>query len=69
MMNLDDLSKAGVIVKKYCGLDREENVGCTEEAVGDITVQLEDGVMIPIPICQVHLDMIQSDHDIEHLSA
>lgn len=68
MLNLSDLKDAGVTVKKFCGLDIQENMGCTGEAVGDILVEMEDGVQFPIPVCQQHLDVIQSTYDVEHLS-
>lgn len=67
-MNLSDLENSGVVFKKFCGLDIEDSVGCPNEAVGDITTTLEDGMEVPIPICQVHLDIISSKYDVEYLS-
>ncbi|WMI33502.1 hypothetical protein SEA_PHREDRICK_112 [Streptomyces phage Phredrick] len=67
MLNLSDLENQGLTVKKFCGLDIQENVGCTGEAVGDIVAEMEDGVQIPIPICQQHLDVIQSVYEVESL--
>lgn len=68
MLDLNELKKSGVTVKQFCGLDAEEDVGCSEEAVGEIIAQLENGVQVPIPVCQGHLEMIQSEFDVEHLS-
>lgn len=68
MLNLSDLEKSGVVFKKFCGLDAEEGVGCSEEAVGEIIAQLPDGPQIPIPVCQGHLEMIQSEYDVDNLS-
>ncbi|XAO35298.1 hypothetical protein SEA_FRANCOB_110 [Streptomyces phage Francob] len=67
MLNLSDMENVGITVKKFCGLDIE-NMGCTGEAVGDIIVEMEDGVQIPLPVCQQHLDVIQSTYEVEHLS-
>ncbi|AZU97183.1 hypothetical protein SEA_EMMA1919_114 [Streptomyces phage Emma1919] len=67
MLNLSDLENQGLTVKKFCGLDIQENVGCTGEAVGDIVAEMEDGMQIPIPVCQQHLDVIQSHFDVESL--
>lgn len=67
MLNLSELENAGVTVKKFCGLDIQEGMGCTGEAVGDIIAEMEDGVQIPIPVCQQHLDVIQSKYDVESL--
>jgi hypothetical protein len=67
LLNLSDLENQGLTVKKFCGLDIQENMGCTGEAVGDIVAVMEDGVQIPIPVCQQHLDVIQSNFDVESL--
>ncbi|QOI67501.1 hypothetical protein SEA_BEUFFERT_109 [Streptomyces phage Beuffert] len=68
MLDLTDLENRGVTVKKFCGLDIQDGVGCTGEAVGDITAQMEDGVEIPIPVCQPHLDAIMAEFDVHDLS-
>lgn len=68
MLNLNDLEKSGVVVRKFCGLEIEESIGCPNEAVGDITAVLDDGIEVPIPVCDDHLKMIQSQFDVEHLS-
>jgi len=65
MIDLAELEKAGVTVRQYCGLDAEEGVGCSEEAVGEVIAQLEDDVQIPVPVCQGHLDLIRSEFNIE----
>jgi hypothetical protein len=67
LLNLSELEAAGVSVKKFCGLDIQENMGCTGEAVGDIIAEMEDGVQIPIPVCEQHLDLIQSNYKVENL--
>lgn len=67
MLNLSELEKAGVTVKRFCGLDVQEGTGCSEEAVGEIIAQLENDVQVPVPVCQFHLDMIASEFDVEHL--
>jgi len=67
LLNLSELEKAGVSVKKFCGLDIQEDMGCTGEAVGDIIIEMEEGQQIPIPVCQQHLDMIQANYDVESL--
>lgn len=65
MLDLSDLEKSGVSVRKFCGLEIQEGIGCSKEAVGDLTVILEDGTEVPIPVCQMHIDAIQSDFDVE----
>ncbi|QIQ62992.1 hypothetical protein SEA_MOAB_115 [Streptomyces phage Moab] len=67
MLNLSELEKAGVSVKKFCGLDIQEDMGCTGEAVGDMILEMEDGVKVPIPVCQQHLDLIQANYDVENV--
>ncbi|HEX7764241.1 MAG TPA: hypothetical protein VF433_11610 [Cellvibrio sp.] len=68
MMDLSELENAGVTVKRFCGLDMDEDVGCTGEAVGEIIAQLENGVQVPIPVCEIHRDLIQSQFDVERLT-
>lgn len=68
MIDLAELEKAGVTVKKFCGLDVEDGVGCSEEAVGEIIAQLEDDIQVPVPVCQGHLEMIMSEFDVERMS-
>lgn len=63
-MNLSDLEKSGVTVRKFCGIEVEEEIGCSNEAVGELTVLLEDGMEVPIPVCQGHLDTISSDYHV-----
>lgn len=65
MLNLSDLEKSGVTVRKFCGLEVEEEIGCPNEAVGDLTVLLEDGTEVPIPVCQGHLDVIKFDYHVQ----
>jgi hypothetical protein len=65
MMDLSNLEKSGVTVRKFCGLEVEESIGCPNEAVGDLTITLEDGQEVPIPVCQGHLDVIRSEYDVQ----
>lgn len=68
MLNLSDLENSGLTVKRFCGLDIQENVGCTGEAVGDMIIEMESEKQVSIPVCQQHLDLIQSEFDVENLS-
>lgn len=72
MLDLSQLEKSGVTVRKFCGFeldsDTEESVGCSEEAVGEIVAVLEDGVHVPIPVCQGHLDVIMDSREVEDIS-
>lgn len=77
-MNFEDfgdlssvLQQPGITVMKFCGLDEgvegEMVIACHREAVGEISVELENGSFCPIPICQQHLDMIASQHEVENI--
>jgi len=68
MIDLSELKNAGVTIKKFCSLDVKENISCTGEAVGEVVAQMEDGMTIPLPVCQIHLDMIQAEFAVEQLS-
>jgi len=68
MLNLTDLENRGILVKKFCGLDIQDGVGCTGEAVGDLTAEMEDGTEVPIPVCQPHLDAIMSEFEVQDRS-
>jgi hypothetical protein len=65
MLDLSNLAEHGVTFKKFCGMEVREGLGCTGEAVGEITAQLEDGTSVPIPVCQIHLDSIMAEFDVE----
>jgi hypothetical protein len=67
MIDLDELKRSGVTVKQFCGLDAEEGVGCSEEAVGEIIAQMENGQSVPIPICQLHLEIVMAEFEVEEL--
>jgi hypothetical protein len=67
MLDLDELKKAGVTVKKFCGMDID-GITCTGEAVGDMIVQMEDGMQVPIPVCEQHLEAIRWQFDVEDVS-
>lgn len=70
-MNSDEieaLKNGGITVRQYCSLEVKNGVGCTGEAVGEVTTVMENGNPLNLPICQIHLDMIQSEFDVEHLS-
>jgi hypothetical protein len=68
MIDFDALKSAGISVRKFCGLDESDGVGCSGEAVGDIIAQLEDDVQVPVPVCQEHLEMIMSDYKVVDIS-
>jgi len=65
MIDLVELEKAGVTVKRFCGLDIQDGVGCTGEAVGEIIAVLEDDIEVPIPVCQPHRDAIMAEFEVE----
>lgn len=65
MIDLDSLKEAGVTVKRFCGLDIQDGVGCTGEAVGELVAVLEDGIEVPIPVCQPHRDVIMAEFEVE----
>lgn len=67
MIDLAELEKAGVTVKRFCGLDIQGNVGCTGEAVGEVIAVLEDDVEVPIPVCEAHRDAIMAEFEVEKL--
>lgn len=68
MLDLSELENAGVTVKRFCGLDIQGDVGCTGEAVGEVIAVLEDGVEVPIPVCEPHRDAIMADFNVEDIS-
>lgn len=67
MLDLNELKKAGVTVKQFCGLDAQEGVGCSEEAVGEIIAVMENDGRVPIPVCEIHLEIIMSEYEVENL--
>lgn len=67
MLNLSELEKAGVTVRKFCGLDAEDGVGCSEEAVGEIIAVMENGGEVPVPVCHRHLEIIMSEFQVEKI--
>lgn len=69
LSDLSELTKSGVTMKKFCGLDIQDGIGCTGEAVGDITAQMEDKTEVPIPVCQAHLDMIMAEFSVQDRTA
>jgi hypothetical protein len=62
------MSKPGITIRKYCGIAVDENIMCDGEAVGELTAQLDDGTVVPIPICETHLKLVTSRYDVESLS-
>jgi hypothetical protein len=67
LLNLNELEKAGITVRQFCGLDEQEDIACSREAVGEIIAQLENGQKVPIPICQEHLELIASEFTVENI--
>ncbi len=66
--NFDHLAQMpGVVFKKFCGMSDEEST-CTNEAVGEIMV-VDEGITIPIPVCEIHLAEIQSLYNVDDISA
>lgn len=71
-MNLDEMaalmSKPGVTVMQFCGVEVDDENMCDQEAIGELTVPLEDGITIPVPVCKTHLDSIRAEFDVENIS-
>jgi hypothetical protein len=65
MLDLSELENAGVTVKRFCGLDIQGNVGCTGEAVGEFIAETEDGIKVPVPVCEAHRDAIMAEFEVE----
>lgn len=65
---VDLMGKPGVTVMQFCGVEVDEDNFCDQEAVGEVLAELEDGVTIPIPICEGHLRAVQSQYGVEELN-
>jgi len=63
----DLMQNSGITVRKYCGIPVDEMNMCANEAEGELTVEIEDGITIPVPICKPHLDVITSHYDVENV--
>ena len=65
-MNLDSLKN--VELRKFCGIPVEERGGvtyiCPNEAVGEISVEIDDGEIIPFPVCAEHIEQISRDYQV-----
>jgi hypothetical protein len=65
---VDLMRQPGVTVMKFCGIPVDEENCCDQEAVGEILAELEEGITIPIPICEGHLEAIMSEYSVEDLN-
>jgi len=63
------MAKPGVTVRQFCGISVDEENLCDQEAVGEILAELEEGMTIPVPICQGHLEAVQKEYGVEDLNA
>jgi hypothetical protein len=63
----DLMGQPGVTIRQFCGLDIQDGLTCPNEAVGEILAELEDGVTVPIPICEGHLHAVQAQYSVEEL--
>jgi hypothetical protein len=66
---LELMGKPGVTIMQFCGISVDEDNFCDQEAVGEILAELEDGVTVPIPICEGHLYAVQAQYSVEELDA
>lgn len=62
-MNLSDIitEYAGgrpVEFRRQCGIPLDETTICPQEAIGEVTIPLEDGTAIDMPICEGHLEAL-----------
>jgi hypothetical protein len=64
---LDLMDKPGVTIMQFCGIEVELDIFCDQEAVGEVLAELEDGVTVPIPICEGHLHAVQAQYSVEEL--
>lgn len=66
LIDLDAAKTAGVEVRKQCSIPLEDDginvIVCPEEAVGEITALTEEGIEIPMPICEGHLEWLQNNY-------
>lgn len=62
MTNL--MQEPGVTVRKYCSMPLDEVNMCSNEAAGELTVETEEGTVIPLPVCEPHLKAIASQYDV-----
>lgn len=61
---LEEAKKSGVTTMKFCGVELEGNIMCPEEASGELQVEADEGMIIPIPICERHLQMVSVEYGI-----
>ncbi|QIN94653.1 hypothetical protein PP460_gp149 [Streptomyces phage Muntaha] len=65
---VDLMGRPGVTVMQFCGVSVDEENLCDQEAVGEILAELEDGVTVPVPICEGHLHAVQAQYSVEELN-
>ena len=61
---LGEMKKAGVTVRKFCGIELEGGVNCPLEAVGELKIMTEEEIEIPMPVCGAHLELISKEYNI-----
>lgn len=61
---LDEAKKSGITTMKFCGVELEGNMMCPEEAAGELSVETDEGMIIPIPICSRHLEMVHQEYGV-----
>jgi len=76
LIDREELEAAGFTVRRQCGIpvdkiDENHYVACDEEAVGELTFEVEDpdlGVTpVNVPVCQGCLDKLTKRYPIEEL--
>lgn len=60
-LSLESLQSAGVEIRKQCGIPLDDKIICPEEAVGEVQIPLEDGMVIDMPICEGHVEFLQNN--------
>jgi hypothetical protein len=68
MINLENIEH-----RKFCGVPIGEYQGavviCKGEAIGDLTAELEDGTVVPVPVCQRCINDLAGKRRIEGLDS
>lgn len=68
--NIEAMGLGGVTIQQFCGItwtDPENpEVAFTDGniAVGELTAQLEDGMVVPIPVCESCLELVSTEHQV-----
>lgn len=68
MLNYEKLAQLGFVVKRFCGVPVERTddglIACSNEAVGTFTAVIDDQE-IEVPVCQMHVDIIQAEYEVD----